>query len=224
MSITSFGISSFTDEYIHSRVLSLLDSEERGRTLDAGAGTGALTARLRDEGFDVEACDIFPENFLPKDILVKEANLNSHLPYEADLFDCVVSAEVIEHLENPWLFIRELHRVTKEGATVVLSTPNMHNWYVRGYFFLTSKLYYFLSSYEKIGHITPVSLWNLERMIEGRFTLEEVCTSRSVIPQLNIPLPFKGLFWGECIVVKLKRLGKVDVPSRVWYEPARQRR
>ena len=201
----SFGLESFVDQRIHSKFISLLTQDKRGNLLDVGAGTGALSKKMQNEGFNVTACDLNPNNFLPEDIYCKEANLNLAFPFEDASFDYVVAAEVIEHIENPWFFIRELYRVTKSDGIVVISTPNLHNWYVRLYFLLTSKLFNFLSSYEKIGHITPIFLWNLERMAEGRFEILEVTTSHSVIPKLKIPVPFHGLFFGQCIVVKMRR-------------------
>lgn len=201
----SFGVESFTDERIHRRFISLLATEARGKLLDVGAGTGAFSQKLKSEGFSVTACDQNPDNFLARNIRCEKANLNETFPFADAEFDTVVSSEVIEHIENPWFFMRELYRITKPGGAVIISTPNVHNWYVRLYFLMTSKLYNFLSSYEKIGHITPVFVWNLQRMAEGMFAIEEITTSHSVIPQTNIALPFRGLLFGQCIVVKMRR-------------------
>jgi hypothetical protein len=86
------------------------------------------------------------------------------------------------------------------------------------YFFATARLYNFLSSYEKIGHITPVFVWNLERMARGRFQFTEIRTTHSLIPGLGISIPFKGLFWGQCVVVKMKREESMAVGGRrAWY-------
>jgi len=202
----SFGVESFTDQRIHSRFISLLAGEKRGKLLDVGAGTGAFSRKLKAEGFDVTACDISPQNFVAEGIVCKKADLNTTFPFSDAEFDFVVSAEVIEHIENPWFFLRELYRITKPGGTVIISTPNLHNWYVRLYFALTSKMFNFLSSYEKIGHITPIFVWNLARMAEGRFDIEKVTTSHSIFPGTDLRLPFKGLFFGQCIVVKMRRL------------------
>jgi 2-polyprenyl-3-methyl-5-hydroxy-6-metoxy-1,4-benzoquinol methylase len=219
MGFKSFGMKSFTEENIHDKVIQFLKNEERGVLLDIGAGTGALSQKMLDEGFNVMACDLNPHNFIPKqDIACKQADLNNALPYEDKTFNYVVGTEVIEHLENPWYLIRELHRITKENAIVILSTPNLHNWYVRLLFLLTSKLYNFLSSYEKIGHITPIFIWNLERMAKGKFQIVEVRTSHSLIPVANIPIPLKGLFWGQCVVVKMKREKDSSIEnSYKWY-------
>lgn len=201
----SFGAESFADERIHSRVISLLSGEQRGKLLDVGAGTGAFSIKLKSEGFDVTACDINPANFISEGIPCKKVDLNATFPFADAEFDCVVGAEVIEHIENPWFFLREIYRITAAGGIVILSTPNLHNWYVRLYFAFTSRMFNFMSSYEKIGHITPIFVWNFERMAEGMFDIEKVTTSHTIVPGTNISLPFKGLFFGQCVVVKMRR-------------------
>lgn len=45
------------------------------------------------------------------------------LPYTDQMFDVVVAQEVIEHLDKVDLFLAEIARVGKKGATVLISTP-----------------------------------------------------------------------------------------------------
>ena len=47
--------------------------------------------------------------------------------YKDKSFDVVTATEVIEHLENPRLFLRDINRVLKPGGLCVLSTPNILN-------------------------------------------------------------------------------------------------
>ena len=48
---------------IHKTVAAILDPLPRGKLLDVPAGEGALSARLAEAGFDVRACDLYPEIF-----------------------------------------------------------------------------------------------------------------------------------------------------------------
>lgn len=42
----------------------------------------------------------------------------------SNIFDFVISFQVIEHIDNDALFIREAQRVLKKGGTLILTTPN----------------------------------------------------------------------------------------------------
>jgi SAM-dependent methyltransferase len=203
---------------IHDRVLELLANEPRGSLADLGAGDGTLAERLQEAGFDVIAVDAMADDFRADSIKVTVANLNEGIPFPDGHFKAVVSTEVIEHLENPWLFLRELYRVTEPGGVVIISTPNMSSIYVRIWYLLTGRLYNFLdSAYNSIGHITPVYLWNLERMAEGKLDVEAVTVNASPIPKTPFRLPSRSRILGQCIVVKLRRRPRTESASaRVW--------
>jgi len=52
-----------------------------------------------------------------------EANLNKNLPLKNNFFDVVITLAVIEHLNNPLNFCREIYRILKPGGCVILTTP-----------------------------------------------------------------------------------------------------
>ena len=49
---------------------------------------------------------------------------SSDWPIAESTADVVTAVETIEHLENPWAFVRSLTRLVKPGGWVVVTTPN----------------------------------------------------------------------------------------------------
>ncbi|MBF0555127.1 MAG: methyltransferase domain-containing protein [Nitrospirae bacterium] len=47
------------------------------------------------------------------------------LPFASSFFDLVYHQDVIEHVENPVLFLSEQYRVMKKGGVLILGTPNL---------------------------------------------------------------------------------------------------
>lgn len=48
----------------------------------------------------------------------------SHLPFDEGCFDIVTSNMVFEHLKDPTIQIKEIHRVLKPGGVLLFHTPN----------------------------------------------------------------------------------------------------
>jgi len=96
------------------------------RILDAPCGGAAsLTCALRKRGFDAVGADIDSEAATQLGKAFENVNLNAPLPWANGSFDAVVSTEGIEHLENHFAFLREVHRILKPGGVLVLTTPNI---------------------------------------------------------------------------------------------------
>lgn len=51
------------------------------------------------------------------------ADVTAGLPFDAGSFDAINLADVLEHLVDPGATLRELSRLARPGATVVISTP-----------------------------------------------------------------------------------------------------
>ncbi len=126
-------------EGAHERVEEILRSSARGRLLDVPTGHGALAVRLKQIGFDVVGCDLYPQIFDAEGIEITAGDLDAALPYDDQSFEYVVCIEGLEHIENPSNAIREFSRLLKPGGTLVVSVPNILNieerlkWLFTGY-------------------------------------------------------------------------------------------
>ena len=166
---------------VHETVARILDPLPRGRLLDIPAGEGALSARLAEAGFDVRACDLYPELFLPPQVQIRQGDLSGTIPYADGEFDYVVCIEGLEHIENPHQAIREFSRVLAPGGHLVVSVPNILNieerlkWLFFGYtsHFKPISQEHLRMRREQVGSRMPVALHiNPIAYTELRYALE----------------------------------------------------
>lgn len=117
-------------------VFNLLEEEPRGRFLDAAAGMGALVPGLLSRGFSVEACDIDPAAYVPKQPACRQVDLNQSLPYATGSLDGIICLSALEHLLHPRFTVQEFARVVRPGGCLIASTPNIQSIYSRIHFLL----------------------------------------------------------------------------------------
>jgi SAM-dependent methyltransferase len=97
-----------------------------GRVLDVGCGVGQVVARLQEAGFEAHGVDVSQPNIERAQKISERCRLydGKTLPYPDGHFASAGALNVLEHVEQPEAFIRELVRVVAPGGKVVLSSPN----------------------------------------------------------------------------------------------------
>lgn len=210
---------------VHEVVLELLENDKVGKILDVGAGEGALTKRLMQMGFDVEACDLNPERFKLATKECRKVDLNETLPYSNGSFDFVVCIEVIEHLRDPWYTISEFKRVLKRNGKLIITTPNILSIISRLQFLTLGEYPYFsckklyeeaVDIYHKLDkHINPISFPELEYiLLENNMRLEKIATNKYIRGDLSSPSRFIAMIILPFIKVKMiKHFGKKSLLS-----------
>mgnify|MGYP000848132914 CR=1 FL=1 len=155
-------------EQITDKLLLLRPPTSNIRVLDLGSGEGALSQRLVDLGYTIYAADINQDDFkCDKAIFLQvdfndESAINELKTHYKDYFDIVLGVEVIEHLENPWQYIRLLKSLLKPDGLLLVTTPNTASWFSRLVFLRHGKFHGFFDYNLSYGHIAPISPWELK--------------------------------------------------------------
>ncbi len=176
-----------TSKNTHNVVASLLFEEEScHRVMDIPSGAGAFTSRLLSRNVEVHSADI--ENIMQvENRNFRVADMNERLPWDDGFFDSVVCIDGIEHLENPFAFVREANRVLRLKGTLIISTPNISalrsrwRWFWTGHHNkgktplnenIPSPLHHInLLSYPRLRYILHSSGFSITRIATNRIKL-----------------------------------------------------
>lgn len=100
-----------------------------GRLLDLGCGTGDFVAAAARRGFVAQGVDqdgiaIEAGRRYHQTIILHEANIEAFLRSDRQQYDVITFFEVLEHLEEPIVFLRAVRDRLCPGGTIGLSVPN----------------------------------------------------------------------------------------------------
>jgi SAM-dependent methyltransferase len=144
------------------------------RVLECGPLFGLFTRMLQERGFkDLHALDFLDALVYPDRSALTFGLVDfmyDSFPYPDGHFDGVTAWGIIEHMENPYHFLREVHRTLKPGGLFLLSLPNVLHLVSRLQFLFTGVLPRWHAANNHI-FILPPGVF--EKTVLRYFTLEE---------------------------------------------------
>lgn len=188
------------------------------RVLELPAGNGLLADALCAMGNEVVCGDI--NRARPE---YRCVDLARTLPFTDGEFDATVCLEGLEHLVDPVRLIGELVRVTRSGGEIVISTPNVMNFYSRLQFLFTGVPYQFNpAAVPEIepratadrGHVFPLSYFQLRYLfaqhgVGVKLVLGDRYKRKALMPLYLLLLPL-GWLWARWMFFR-----EGDVSQRV---------
>ncbi len=109
----------------------VLDHANQGTVLlDAGAGSGCLP-QMDFRGHVAKVIGVDPSNEVIKNPFLDESHIGfcDEMPFlPSNSIDIAVSNNVLEHVEHPEAFLKEVQRVLKPGGIYIIKTPNVYHY------------------------------------------------------------------------------------------------
>lgn len=208
--ITSEKITS--DNPIHQRLYKayvVAESMVKGDVLEVGCGEGRGIELLMQKASSFTAVDkIKPVIDRLKSKYPEARLLAMNIPPLAGLadnaYDFVVSFQVIEHIEDDHLFLREIHRVLKPGGTALLTTPNRklsltrNPWHIREYLpgeleALAKKIFAVVQMKGIAGNEKVMRYYEENKTSVRRFTRWDFLDLQHRIPARLLRIPYEIL-------------------------------
>jgi 2-polyprenyl-3-methyl-5-hydroxy-6-metoxy-1,4-benzoquinol methylase len=153
--------------------LSLVPSDAK-KILDVGCGSGGLGAKLKDKNNNVEIIGIEKNKRLAEDAKkvldrVHSADIEEfQLPYPKEYFDCLIYADILEHLVEPCTILEKHRNYLSDNGYIIVSIPNVRYYKIIIRLVLGSTWDYMEEGglLDK-GHLRFFTLTNMKELIKG---------------------------------------------------------
>ena len=208
--ITSEAIAS--DNPIHQRLFKayvVAADYVGGEILEIGCGEGRGVATLLEHATSFTAVDKIKDVIdslqkrYPRGKFVS-MNLPPLTSLNDNTYDFVVSFQVIEHIENDSLYLKEIHRVLKPGGTALITTPNRkmslsrNPWHIREYLpdelsSLAKKFFSHVQMKGITGNEKVMKYYEENKKSVRRFTRFDIFNLQYNLPASVLRIPYEIL-------------------------------
>lgn len=159
------GIPIHAAQGVHQKVAEIVEAHvgKGGSVADVGAGDGALSLRLHDRGYRVTPFDFDNSTWEIKELSCVVVNVENGVSEmeKRGPFNAICAIEIIEHLENPRDFLRQMIGLARaHQAILIVSTPNPLDTFSAISMFTRGVFNWFSPAhYSGGGHISILPHW-----------------------------------------------------------------
>jgi len=151
----------------HKLSLNMTSITSEDAVLEVGCGGGALLSEISLKGAVAVGLDISEMQIKYAKTRLQGALLiigdSERLPLKDNLFTKCFAVEMLEHVQNPGQVMKEIRRVLKDSAELIIVVPNDKNWFIHR--FVQG---YFREAFYDYGHLHDFSsLEKLKPLLEG---------------------------------------------------------
>ena len=208
-----------TKELSEEETIILDFMKDNSRVLEFGCNAGKLSKELKKQknsfivGVDIDQrisetaksnMDKFIQGNIENDVILSEC-------YNQGKFDYILLLHVIEHLVDPWIFLKKIKNLLNRNGKIICSTPNIANWNSRALLFFKGRWDYQEIGVMDITHLrffTPKTL--IYAFIQANFQVEKLLYLHPIIPivdNLSFLIRFRKIFI---------KLTKKILPPALW--------
>lgn len=142
----------------------------KGNLLDIGCGAGFFLDVAAEKGLSAYGVELSTEASNKTKLRHRNVFNGSleHARYPDSFFDVVTIFDLIEHVLNPDITIREIHRIVKPGGFVVFTTPDISSWHAK----IMGKYWYQINPHQHLFYFSPSTI---KRILEKNgFTVLDI--------------------------------------------------
>jgi 2-polyprenyl-3-methyl-5-hydroxy-6-metoxy-1,4-benzoquinol methylase len=116
------------EDLAEKRILTKWIKQPIGSCLELGSGFGRLTVLFQNHSQEIVTIDFSEANLHQTKNTAKRAQVIrstvQELPFRDNSFDYIFLIRVVHHLPDPQVVLKEISRVARPDATLILSAPN----------------------------------------------------------------------------------------------------